>query len=102
MEDIQNCIDNFKEFINCFEKYINLLTTERDYYQQKYEELINQDVAIQLLQYQNLRKNFNKLVECVLGEDYYNMGMDVYTCDELTCEDIAKACKKGKKWNESE
>ena len=51
MEDIQNCIDNFKEFTNCFEKYISLLTTERDYYQQKYEELINQDVSIQLCIY---------------------------------------------------
>ena len=38
--------------------------------------------------YKNLRKNWNKLVDEILGKDYYNMGMDTYTCDDLTCEDI--------------
>ena len=32
------------------------------------------------------------MYEEILGEDYYNEGMDVYTCDEFICRDIiAKA-----------
>ncbi len=48
---------------------------------------------IDILQYQNLRKHFNKMVKAVLGKDYYNMGMDVYECDRITCEDIIKKTK---------
>ena len=50
---------------------------------------------IALLQYQSLRKHFNNLVSNVLGEDYYNMAMDVYDADRICCEDIARKCKKG-------
>ncbi len=50
---------------------------------------------IPVLQYQSLRKHFSNLVTDVLGEDYYNMGMDVYECDQLCCEDIARKSKKG-------
>mgnify|MGYP001278392732 CR=1 FL=1 len=56
----------------------------------------NDHERISLMQYENLRKHFNKLVDNVLGKDYYNMGMDVYTCDEITCEDLSKKLKK--KW----
>lgn len=49
---------------------------------------------IALLQYQSLRNNFNKLIDEVLGEDYYNMAMDVYDADRICCEDIAKKCKQ--------
>ena len=38
--------------------------------------------------YKNLRQQFNRMTEIILGEDYYNMGCDTYTCDKLTCEDI--------------
>ena len=41
-----------------------------------------------LLQYDSLRGYFNKMVDDVLGDDYYNMGMDVYEGDRLCCEDI--------------
>lgn len=51
---------------------------------------------VRLLQYENLRKHFEKLVYEVLGEDYYNMGTDVYTCDKLTCEDLAHKLKQRK------
>jgi hypothetical protein len=43
---------------------------------------------IMLLQYQSLRVNFHLMVSNVLGKDYYNMGMDVYECDRICCEDI--------------
>jgi len=39
-------------------------------------------------QHQNLRKHFDKLVDDVLGEKYYNLGLDVYHTDKLCCEDI--------------
>ena len=44
--------------------------------------------GIYLEQYDNLRKHFQHLVEYILGKGYYNTGMDVYTCDILTCEDL--------------
>ena len=50
---------------------------------------------VALLQYKSLRKHFNSLVTKALGEDYYNMAMDVYDADRICCEDIANKCKKG-------
>ena len=55
-----------------------------EFYKSFYEEN-----RIRVLQYDSLRRCFYKLVEDVLGKDYYNMGMDVYQCDKLSCEDIA-------------
>tara|TARA_R110000744_G_scaffold71891_1_gene144839 strand:+ start:1898 stop:2155 length:258 start_codon:yes stop_codon:yes gene_type:complete len=43
---------------------------------------------IALLQYESLRKNFSIMIDKVLGEDYYNMAMDVYDSDRICCEDI--------------
>ena len=65
----------------------------------KIEEL-NKKLAIaeiQLLQYKNLRQSFYRVIDYVLGEDYYNMGMDVYTCDRIACEDIIQQFKRNKK-----
>lgn len=45
---------------------------------------------ISLLQYASLRKNFSKMVDDVLGKDYYNMAMDVYDSDKCCCEDITR------------
>ena len=49
---------------------------------------------IRLLQYENLRKHFQQMVKDVLGGDYYNMGMDVYECDRICCEDITRKAKR--------
>lgn len=38
--------------------------------------------------YTELRKEWDKLVNIILGEDYYNYGCDTYSCDRLTAEDI--------------
>ncbi|MCK5020900.1 MAG: hypothetical protein KAS32_28020 [Candidatus Peribacteraceae bacterium] len=51
------------------------------------------DHRVEVLLYANLRKYFTKMVEDVLGKDYYNMGMDVYTCDKLCCEDMTRKLK---------
>lgn len=45
--------------------------------------------SVALMQYKHLRANFRKLVEDVLGKDYYNTTMDVYDSDQACCEDIA-------------
>ncbi|GFN32482.1 Lar family restriction alleviation protein [Paenibacillus xylaniclasticus] len=52
------------------------------------------DDRISLLQYDNLRKHFKQLVDDILGRDYYNEGMDVYTCDEYCCRDIKLKLKR--------
>jgi len=54
-------------------------------------------LRIDKLQYDNLRKCFDDIIREVLGEDYYNMGADVYTCDILASEDIIKKINKNKK-----
>lgn len=56
-----------------------------EFYKKFYEEN-----RIKILQYENLRSNFTKMVDDVLGKDYYNMAMDVYDCDRICCEDITK------------
>lgn len=70
------------EFIRIFERKYTSDLFEYD----KGSETLN-------LQYKNLRKHFNSLVDHVLGKGYYNEGSDVYSCDELTCRDLKNAFK---------
>ena len=46
---------------------------------------------------ENLRKNYSKVTKHVLGDDYYNIGYDVYTCDDFTCNDLIEAYDELKK-----
>ena len=64
-----------------------LTKAEKDleFYKEFYE-----DNRIPLMQYESLRDNFSSMVTDVLGDDYYNMGMDVYQCDRICCEDITR------------
>lgn len=48
---------------------------------------------VSLLQHKSLRHNFQKMVNDVLGKDYYNMAMDVYDSDRICCEDITQQSK---------
>ena len=62
-----------------------------EFYKNFYEEN-----RVALLQYESLRGNFNSMVKDVLGDDYYNLAMDVYDSDRICCEDItAKVKRKG-------
>ena len=45
-----------------------------------------------------LREVFDSLTEAVLGDGYYNYGVDPCACDEYTGEDLAR--KYGKKFAE--
>lgn len=64
---------------------------EKKEYKTKLQEQLDtniDDLKLTQLIYSNLRRNFEMVVDEVLGPDYYNSGMDSYTCDRLTCEDI--------------
>jgi hypothetical protein len=61
-----------------------------------YKEFYTEN-RVKLLQYESLRKHFNKLITNVLGANYYNMAMDVYEADRICCEDIAFKTKSF--WN---
>ena len=58
------------------------LIWERDYYKLRFEEL---------------NKQWNKVIDEILGEDYYNYGCDWKSCDRLTTEDIIKVVEFWKK-----
>ena len=64
--------------------------------QQLHEELrleyqkLSEEYRIQSLQYRNLRQHFYQLVEDVLGKNYYNEGMDVYSSDGFCCRDLRR------------
>jgi len=49
--------------------------------------------------YMRLREVFDSLIESVLGQEYYNIGIDTYSCDEYSGEDITIKC--GKKYKEA-
>ena len=57
---------------------------------QKVERLEKENAELEMYKehYEHLRILWNKLVDGILGKGYYNMGMDTYTCDYLTCEDL--------------
>ena len=54
------------------------------------------DNRVRLLQYESLRKNFREMIKDVLGEGYYNTGMDVYDCDREACIHITN--KANESW----
>lgn len=45
-------------------------------------------------QYQNFRLHFQENLISILGEGYYNTGLDTYTCDMLTIKDIRREYDK--------
>lgn len=61
---------------------IENLICERDYYKLRFEEL---------------NKQWNKVIDEILGKDYYNYGCDWKSCDRFTTEDIIYKYKKCKK-----
>ena len=53
---------------------------------------------IDVLQYKNLRKYFQLMVDNCLGVDYYNIAMDVYEADRICCKDITRKIKNQTIW----
>jgi len=49
---------------------------------------VNNIQRITTLKYDSLTKDFYKLIDHVLGKDYYIMGMDSYTCNAESCSDL--------------
>jgi len=75
-------MDNYAGVEGCKEE--RQLKFYKNFYDENYANL---------LMYKNLRKHFQRLVEEILGDDYYNMAQDTYDCDRMTCEDIAVRAK---------
>lgn len=44
--------------------------------------------------YKELRKQWNRVINALLGKDYYNYGCDHYSCDEFTADDLIYKYKK--------
>ena len=65
------------------EKKVRVTKCEPVDYKEFYEKN-----RIALLQYESLRRNFSMMIDKVLGDDYYNLAMDVYDSDRICCEDI--------------
>lgn len=94
-------IDGKKHKVNdAVSNLVLMISKERDELRELTE---NEDVnyrdfygenRISLLQYESLRRNFSLMVDNVLGEDYYNMAMDVYDCDTACCEDITRKANR--------
>ena len=76
----QKLADKDRQLLDCMARVAEL---------EKENAELQQD-RVAMMQYRNLREHFGALADEVLGPDYYNMGMDVYECDRITCEDIAR------------
>lgn len=59
------------------------------------ESVLN-DLDYYKLRFTELNKQWNKVRDELLGEDYYNYGCDWKSCDELMTEDLIYKYKK--KW----
>jgi hypothetical protein len=60
-----------------------------DFYRDFYDEN-----RVSLLQYASLREHFHAMINDVLGDDYYNMAMDVYEADRICCEDVTRVANR--------
>ena len=61
------------------EEDIKKLKQEKEFYEYAYNEL---------------RKQWNRVISELLGENYYNYGCDHYSCDEFTADDLIYKYKK--------
>lgn len=57
--------------------------------EQQYKALKSELETTKLL-YNNLLANFYRISDYILGDDYYNLGSDVYTSHTMTADDIIK------------
>lgn len=52
------------------------------------------DYAVLNKLYEHVCKEFQRVTNELLGKDYYNMGMDQYTCTTMTADDLISKYKK--------
>lgn len=53
----------------------------------------NQQKCFHVKILRELNEHYDKLIEEILGEGYYNYGMDVYSCNEFALEDMLREIK---------
>ena len=68
----------FKALAHIFSEYKDI-KREKELYEYMYDEL---------------RKQWERIVDNLLGKDYYNYGCDHYSCDKLTADDLIYKYKK--------
>lgn len=54
------------------------------------------DCPIYLI-HKELNGHYQRLINELLGRDYYNMGMDAYSCNAEACEDMLHEIRRLKK-----
>lgn len=79
LDQIQFAISELQFFKEEYKKLEEKNKRERDYYKLRFEEL---------------NKQWNKVIHKLLGENYYNYGCDWKTCDEFTADDLIYKYKK--------
>lgn len=47
--------------------------------------------------HRELNGHYQRLINELLGKDYYNMGMDAYSCNAEACEDMLHEIRRLKK-----
>ena len=98
IEPIPNTVGRFEiTFKYSFDKELEQLVylfihKEMSYIDHLESTLSSQKVSLN--QYESLRINFNKMLDGVLGKDYYNLAHDVYTADQFSCESITRKANR--------
>jgi hypothetical protein len=90
---------NIKHKMNLWDStadYVEKIESEKNELKSQIKKLksVIEYNRIPLLQYASLRNKFQKMTDDILGRNYYNMGMDVYECDQNCCEDITYKANK--------
>lgn len=47
--------------------------------------------------HRELNGHYKRLIDELLGKDYYNMGMDAYSCNAEACEDMLHEIRRMRK-----
>ena len=74
-------------------KYITSLEKENEKLKEENKELIWERDYYKL-RFEELNKQWNRVIHKLLGENYYNYGCDWKTCDEFTADDLIYKYKK--------
>ena len=57
-------------------------------------EKLKQEKELYEHMYKELKKQWNRVIKELLGENYYNYGCDTYSCDKFTADYLIYKYKK--------
>lgn len=67
---------------------VNMGDSRIDFTEKRAIEVVLNELEIYTIHYKHLRKEWNRLVEEILGKGYYNYACDTFSCDKETADDI--------------